>query len=131
MTNGVNLVEGIHYAGVTNATLTISNAQLSDAGTYSVEVINAAGTVAPFAVLSVLAPPPKFFSVTLQGTNAVLGFTTSNTFDNTGSFTLQSSPVVSGPYANTLAAFTGGNGTFQVVVPLTTNAAMFYRLKHN
>ena len=46
-TNGVNLVNGSHFAGVTTATLTITNVELSDAATYSVAVTNAAGSVAP------------------------------------------------------------------------------------
>lgn len=45
-------------ADATNATLTIPSAQLSDAGTYTVEVSNQAGTNrAPAALLNVLIPP--------------------------------------------------------------------------
>lgn len=130
-TNGVNLVNGSHFAGVTTATLTITNAQLADAVTYTCGVTNAVGNVQPSATLTVIAPQPTISNVSLVGTNAVLVFATPNGFDNTGSFTLQSSVLVQGPYVNTAGNITGGTGTFQFTVPLTTNSTMFYRLKHN
>ena len=130
-TNGVNLVNGNHFAGVTTSTLTITNAQLSDAATYTVAVTNAAGSVAPSATLTVNAPQPAFSSVSLVGTNALLNFTTTDPYDNSGSFTLQSSVNVQGPYANTAGTITGAAGSFQFKVPLTTNSTMFYRLIHN
>ena len=129
--NGVSLANSSHYAGVKTSTLTITNAQLADAATYSVVVVNPAGTVTPAATLTVSAPSPTISSVSLVGTNAVLAFTTTSTFDNIGSFTLQRSPVVTGPYTNTPGTVTGGDGTFQVQVPLTTNSSMFYRLMHS
>jgi Immunoglobulin I-set domain len=129
-TNGVNLANNSHYAGVTTATLTITNVQLADMATYSVAVSNPAGTVTPSATLTVIAPPPTFSMISIVGTNVVMGFTTPNTYDNTGSFVLQSSPVVQGPYTNTAASFTGANGTFQVTAPQTGDT-MFYRLNHS
>ena len=129
-TNGVNLANNSHYAGVTTATLTITNVQLADMATYSVAVSNPAGTVTPSATLTVIAPPPTFSMISIVGTNVVMGFTTPNTYDNAGSFVLQSSPVVQGPYTNTPASFTGANGTFQVTAPQTGDT-MFYRLNHN
>lgn len=129
-TNGVNLANNSHYAGVTTATLTITNVQLADAVIYSVAVSNPAGTVTPSATLTVIAPPPTFSTISIAGTNVVMAFTTPNTYDNTGSFVLQSSQVVQGPYTNTPASFTGANGTFQVTAPQTGDT-MFYRLSHN
>jgi hypothetical protein len=129
--NNVNLGNSAHYAGVTTATLTITNAQLADTGTYSVAAVNAAGTVTPAATLTVTAPQPLIASVAQVGTNAVLSFTTTDPYDNTGSFTLQSSKLVQGPYVNTAGTLVGGNEAFQFTVPLTTNATMFYRLVHN
>jgi hypothetical protein len=130
-TNGVNLANNSHYAGVATSVLTITNAQLADMATYSVAVSNPAGTVTPSATLTVIAPAPTFSTVSLTSTNVAMGFTTPNTFDNVGSFTLQSSVVVQGPYTNTPGTLTGANGTFQVTTPLTTNSSVFYRLKHN
>ena len=130
-TNGVNLANNSHYAGVTTSILTITNAQLADMTTYSVAVSNPAGTVTPSATLTVIAPPPTFSIASIVGTNIVMGFTTPNTYDNTGSFTLQSAGLVQGPYTNTPGTFTGANGTFQVSAPVTFTSNMFYRLKHN
>ncbi len=131
-TNGVNLADGAHYGGVTNATLTITNVQPSDAGTYSVTATNADGSLTVSATLTVsLTEPPVFSGMELVGTNAVLTFTSPNGTDTTNSFTLQSSPQVQGPYVVTPGTITGGMGVFQFIVPLTTNSDMFYRLTHN
>ncbi|HEY1786676.1 MAG TPA: immunoglobulin domain-containing protein [Verrucomicrobiae bacterium] len=131
--NGSNLANGNHYAGVTTATLTITNAQSADAGVYSVAVVNAAGTATPFGTLTVGAPlPPHITSLSIQGNNDIGHFTSPNSSDTTSSFTLQSSILVQGPYTNNPAAvFSGGSGTFQFSVPITTNATTFYRLIHN
>jgi hypothetical protein len=131
-TNGVNLVNSSHYAGVATATLTITNAQLTDANTYSCVVVNPAGSVTPSATLTVNAPSPTFSTVSIAGTNVVMDFTTTNPYDNAaGSFTLQSCGVVQGPYTNAPGVFSGANGTFQVTSPVTSSDTMFYRLKHN
>ena len=131
-TNGVNLTASSHYGGVTNATLTITNIQLADAGTYSVTAVDDDGSVTVSAALSVSLPlPPVLSGVKLVGTNAVLTFTSPNGTDSTNSYTLQSSPQVQGPYVGTPGTITGAAGSFQFIVPLTTNSTMFYRLKHN
>jgi hypothetical protein len=66
--NGTNLVNGGRIGGATNATLTITNAQTSDDGGYSVIVTNSAGSVtsAPPAVLTVLTSP-GFTGITAAG----------------------------------------------------------------
>ena len=51
-TNGVNLVNGTKYAGVTSTNLFITNAQPADAMVYSVIVTHPAGTVTQFATLT-------------------------------------------------------------------------------
>jgi Immunoglobulin I-set domain len=129
-TNGVNLANNSHYAGVTTSILTITNVQLADMTTYSVAVSNPAGTVTPSATLTVNAPPPTFSTISIAGTNVVMGFTTPNPYDNSGSFTLQSAGLVQGPYTNAPGTVTGGGGTFQITSP-QTGETMFYRLKHN
>jgi uncharacterized repeat protein (TIGR02543 family) len=57
--DGDNLTDGGRISGATTATLTISNAQASDAGSYTVVVTNAAGSVtSDAATLTVNAAPP-------------------------------------------------------------------------
>ena len=130
-TNGVALVNGSHFAGVTTSTLTITNAQMFDNVTYTVNVTNIAGSVTTSAALTVIAPVMTISTVSLVGTNAVLGFASTSGLDSTNSFTLQSSVNVQGPYTNTASTITGAGGSFSVKAPLTTNSTMFYRLIHN
>jgi hypothetical protein len=54
--NGTNLVDDGHFLGVTNATLTIANVRLSDAGDYTVIANNPAGPASTDATLSVYKP---------------------------------------------------------------------------
>ena len=55
--NGTNLVNGSQVSGSTSPTLSILNAQPTNAGSYSVVVTNAAGSVtSAVAVLSVIVP---------------------------------------------------------------------------
>jgi hypothetical protein len=131
-TNGVNLANSAHFFGVTSNILTITNVQLSDALTYSVAVTNGGAGVILSAGLSVLASQPTFSTIFIQGTSNVLIFTTPSTTDNTGSFTLQGSTNVVGPY-NPISGttITGASGLFGYHAPYTTNKTMFYRLKHN
>jgi hypothetical protein len=58
-TNGMNLVNGGRLSGATNATLTITNAQLTDSESYTVIVTNLVGSVtsSPAAMLTVLSSP--------------------------------------------------------------------------
>jgi hypothetical protein len=61
--NGSNLSDGGNVSGATNATLTLTNVQASDAGTYLVVISNAGGlTVSSNATLTVPAP----ISITAQ-----------------------------------------------------------------
>jgi hypothetical protein len=72
--NGTNLAEGSQYSGTMTPTLSLSNAQPAQAGSYSVVASNAQGTAtSAVAVLTVLVPP----GITLQPTNqTVLAGTT-------------------------------------------------------
>ena len=127
--NGVNVNNSTTYAGATNAILTITNVLVS--GTYSCGVTNAFGSVTPSAILTVVPPtPPVIASTTVVGTNMVFAFTSADPVGATNKFKLLSSPVVNGPYTtNNAAIVTGTAGSYQIVVPKTTNATMFYRLE--
>jgi uncharacterized delta-60 repeat protein len=57
--DGANLIEGGSISGTTNATLTITNVQFTEAGTYDVLVTNPYGVMPSWpALLTVLPPPP-------------------------------------------------------------------------
>jgi hypothetical protein len=130
---GTNLVNSTHYAGVATATLMITNVTSTDAGTYTISATNAAGTVNPTVRLIINpTPQPLIGNASLSGTNVVMSFSTTDTSLAAKSFLLLSSPIVNGPYTtNTSAVITGANGSFQIVVPKTTNSAMFYQVVDN
>lgn len=131
--HGTNaLKDGGNISGSTSNVLTLAAITRADAGTYTVGVTNSSGNaVSSPAVLTVSIPAPTFSSaaISLSGGNLVLSFSSSNSFDTTNAFILQSSPVVTGPYTNTPASFSGTPGKFQVTAP-AKGTDMFYRLAH-
>jgi hypothetical protein len=110
--DGSNLVEGLHFAGVTNATLTISNVGLADAGMYAVVAQHPTSPATNSAVLSVFKPiklsllQPAPGSLRLLATNAdgsafeperltnVAFYSTSDPTFSISNWTLSTSPVV-------------------------------------
>ncbi len=60
--NGTNLVDGGNVSGATNRTLSLANVSLADAGTYSVIVSNALGSVTSAGALLTVVYPPVFLS---------------------------------------------------------------------
>jgi hypothetical protein len=126
MKNGTNI------SGATSSTLTLANVTTNSAGSYTVKVSNSAGNLtSSAAVLTVSVKPPQFTSVTGNGTSLTLQFNSSDAYETTNSFTLQSSPNVNGPYTNTPATITTNASGFQIVVPESSTGNMFYRLLHN
>lgn len=132
-TNGVDLVNGVHYGGVTTASLSISNVTVADAGVYSCLVSNAFGSVEVAGTLTVIDTfqPYEFTGVTNLASTVAMGFTTTDPADTLSSFTLQSAGLVTGPYTNyPFGIFSGVNPNFLVEVP-KTNTMLFFRLRHN
>ncbi len=128
---GVNLSNGGNVSGATNASLTLSNITSADAANYTVGITNIVGsTASSTGILAVLIPAPTFSTVSLVGTNVVLSFSSTNAYDTTNAFTLQSSAIVQGPYTNTPATFTISGGGFEVTAP-QSGTNVFYRLLHN
>lgn len=134
--NGVNLVNSTHYAGVTTDSLTISNVTTADNASYTVGVTNSAGGVLSSAgLLTVIIPPPAIDAyLTFASGNLTLNFSSTNPYDTASAFTLQSAGVVTGPYTNNLDGSVSGTApNFQIVLPVgdyKTNSAMFFRVKH-
>ncbi len=126
-----NLVGAAKYSGTNTTTLTISNLTQADTGSYTVGVTNVAGITSSAGVLTVFVPPPTIGTAPgLGGGHLSFNFTSTNGFDKTNTFTLQSSTVATGPYTNaTGSTITGSAGNFNVTVPQPTNT-LYYRLKH-
>jgi len=82
--NGTNLANGGQFGGVGSPTLSITNAQPGNAGSYSVVVTNSAGSVtSAVAVLAVLVPP--VITAQPQSLTNVTGTTASFSASATGS----------------------------------------------
>jgi len=130
MRGGTNIVNGAQFAGATTAALTITNATTADSGVYSNRVANGSGFVFVTATLTVLPPgPPVFTGFSNAPNSIVMGYSSTNTFDTSTSYVLQSAGIVTGPYTNNgLAVFSGSN-PFSVTAP-KQGAQMFYRLLH-
>jgi hypothetical protein len=95
---------GAELSGQSGSTLTIQNAQSADAGTYLVEVSNAAGTVQSSPV-SLTVTPLQILSVTENGANTVLAW---NGITGRNYSVLGSTSVV---------------GQWQVLTPISTSTA--------
>jgi hypothetical protein len=127
---GVNLTNSTHIGGATGSVLSLTNITAADSGTYTAAVTNAGGGATANGVLVEFTPAPQLTGVSVVGGNTVLSLTSTNGFDKTASFTLQSAGDVTGPYTNnTTGAFTGSNGSFQITIPATGDR-MFYRVLH-
>src|SRR5262249_55423592 len=101
---GNNLSDGPGLSGASTTALTLSNVTTTVAGAanaYTVGVTNAAGgTISSAGILTVLVPPPNLTQVAVTSSNVTLSFTTTNGFDTTSAWTLQSAGDVTGPYTN-------------------------------
>jgi hypothetical protein len=124
------LANSTHLAGVTTATLTITNLASTDVGFYWNAVTNVAGFVIPqAATLGLVTYPYSFSTVAQVGNNISMAFTSSNPLDTASAFVLQSAGLVTGPYTNNPAAITGTNPNFLVSVPKIGDQ-LYYRLMH-
>lgn len=124
--NGVNLTEGGHFSGVTTATLTVSNAEPGDAGSYRCVVSNTDGSVnSASATLTVIDAP----QVTAQPAPVLVsaGFPASFSVGAAGRPPLSyqwlhnGAPVGTDSSTLTLASVTVGDaGQYRVVVTNVT-----------
>jgi hypothetical protein len=100
---------GTNLAGATTAMLTITNAQPSNSGNYTVTVSNyldiKTSVVAPVLVTPL---PTTTISISLGGTNVILNWTGSHTLQSapaaTGPFNAVPGPILTGPYTNNVSA---------------------------
>jgi hypothetical protein len=111
-----------NIAGATNATLMLTNVQLTQEGYYSVLVTNIAGsTNSTSAVLTILLPPT--ITTTLNGANVQLAWPVSS-----GTFQLQSADSVLGPWNIVPSLTIVTNGANVTVTVEATNQQQYFRL---
>jgi hypothetical protein len=131
--NGTSLVNGGRIGGATNTTLTVSNAQVSDDGGYTVIVTNVLGAVtsSPPAVLTVLTAP-QFGGIT-AGTNGSfilsgIGGTNNGTYSVLTSTNLSTPPGLWTPVATNQPFNSLGQFVFTNIAP-TDAVQLFYILQ--
>ncbi len=131
MQGSIPIINSPHFSGADTSTLVVSNLTQSDAGNYTVFVTNSLGGVTRSTGSLILAVPPPVFTptVVLNDGNAVLSFSSSNPFDTTNAFILQTSLTAAGPFTDTTASFATNGVGFKATVPRATGNA-FYRLRH-
>ena len=123
LTNGVDLTNNVQFGGVTNFTLTITNAQVTNSGIYTIVVTNLYGSVTDSATLTVL-PAPMFTSISVVSNN----FTNGLRFVGVGGQSDQEYAVFGTTNLQTpIADWTGiavfdvdGQGHFNITLPPTS-----------
>jgi hypothetical protein len=108
---------GTNLSWATNATITLTNAQPSNSGNYTVTVSNyldiKTSVIAPVWVTPL---PSTTISISLSGTNAVLNWSGSHTLQSSpaaaGTYSNMPGPVLTGPYTN---AITGATQYFRLL----------------
>jgi hypothetical protein len=128
---GTNLSNNGIVSGANTNVLTLTGVTTAEAGAYTVGVTNGSvGLVTPAANLVVLVPAPTITNTVVAGGIVTLSFATTNQYDTTNGFVLQSGSILPEVWTNNPnATWTGSAGSFQVTTPTTGNL-MFYRLHH-
>jgi alpha-tubulin suppressor-like RCC1 family protein len=96
---------GTNIAGATNASLTLTNLQISDAGSYTVIISNGAGTITSVAAVLTVVPEPVILSQpsdlrVLAGSNITFSLTLSNAVGATNFWQLNGITVFISPATN-------------------------------
>jgi hypothetical protein len=143
--DGTNLVNSTNFSGVTNATLSISNARAFDLGTYSVIVTNSVGTnISSNSVLALQYPLPaptagSFGGVLLTnkpvafwqlnetndpstGTLLAYDYTGNGYVGNYGAYTEDGYDSIISPQPPTYPGFLSGQGALQVNATVAANS---------
>jgi hypothetical protein len=124
--NGINLSDSARVSGSASRVLTVNNATDADAGTYTVTVSDALGTVTSLgATLTVLGGPPVIQSVTQTG--GLLSFTWSAVSGLT--YQVQTTTdLQSGQWVNIGGVVNATGDTLSLSYPIGSSSPQFYRV---
>jgi hypothetical protein len=93
---------------------------------------SASGVLSSSAQVTVVLQPYQFTGINYSPSGVALSLTSSNSWDTTNAFTLQSAGDVTGPYTNdTTATFSVSGGGFSVTATNVSDTQKFYRLTHS
>ena len=124
---------GINISGATTNPIVLASITAASSGSYTVGVTNAAGgTLSSAGILTNTTPAPTIGAVSAAPPGSLTApFTSTNPFDTSASFYVETSGFVTGSYAvNPAGVFSGTYPNFQVVVPVGNNTNTFLRLRH-
>ena len=123
--NGTNLLDGGNISGSSDRILNLSNVSLADAGTYSVIVSNAFGSVTSAGARVAVVYPPVFLSAVRS--NCTLTLTWSAAAGQR--YRLQYKPALAAPSWTFQGGFITANGSVATASDnVCTNAQKFYRV---
>ncbi len=123
--NGTNLADGAGVSGSANRVLTLNNLAAAQAGTYSVIVTNALGSVSSTGAVLTLVAPPVFESVTQTG--GMFSFTWSAALQ--GNYQVQYTlDLSSGAWTNLGGAVTATNTIMGASDTFSPTGQKFYRV---
>lgn len=135
-TSGTNIINGTNISGATTSTLTLTNVQTSNGGTYTVTVTNDYDFESTNLSAVLTVDPPNPYSITSVatvtnsfGTGLVLRGTGGTT--NGPYYVLASTNLLTPPSQWTFIATNrfGANGQFSFTNPVSTNGSQFFMLK--
>ena len=123
--NGASLADGGNVSGSTNRSLTVANAALADAATYSVIVSNALGSVTSAGARLTVVPPPVF--LTAGQSNCTLTLTWSAAAGQKYRLQYKSSLTATN-WTNLGSAITAADSVLAASDVVCTNSQRFYRV---
>ncbi len=124
--SATNLTDHASLRGASTRILRLANLTLADAGSYSVIVTNASGSVASSgAVLSVEVSPPSFQIVSQSGGNLNLSWSTAPGH----TYQLQSkTSLATANWISLNGSITAAGESLETSTPMSSNSQRFYRV---
>ena len=121
-----NLIGGNNVSGANSRVLSLTNITMANAGTYTLIVSNALGSVASAGAVLTVIPAPAFLTIAFSQTTVTFVFSTvaGRTYQ------LQSAPdLTSGNWANSGRPFQAAGSTTTMAVVVPPDAQQFYRVE--
>ena len=125
--DATNIIDSNNISGTASRVLNFTNVTMANAGTYSLIVSNALGSVTSAGAVLTVIPPPSFQSITLTPGSVTFVLNTVATHV----YQLQSAPdLISGNWTNVNRPFRAAGSTATASDAVSSNTQRFYRLEY-